>query len=224
MSEAVELARGYPPAPWELRGQVYGAMWLVPREQCTVELDPAFEPLVLAGRVVVLGGFVNYQPGSVLVYREFMAALGVRLRNRWRPGFTVTHIWVDDEQSLRGGRALWGVPKEMASFQWPAEQGVRWELRAEAQGQELISGRFERGLGLSAGLRVPIPLPDLQLLEGRVHASVVTFSTRPRLMRGELTVPSTSPLASLGIAGRRPTLCYAMEDFQVHLEAARPLR
>jgi hypothetical protein len=50
MSGGLELARSYPPAPWELRGQVYEAMWLVPREQCTVELDPAFEPLVFGGR------------------------------------------------------------------------------------------------------------------------------------------------------------------------------
>ncbi|WP_147448569.1 hypothetical protein [Corallococcus terminator] len=35
----------YPPAPWQLRGQLYLSAWWVPRRHLQVALDPAFELL-----------------------------------------------------------------------------------------------------------------------------------------------------------------------------------
>ena len=51
----------------------------------------------------------NYRSGT-LRYRELIVFSHATPR-----GMVVTHIYVDDEQSLRGGREIWGLPKELAS-------------------------------------------------------------------------------------------------------------
>ena len=50
----------------------------------------------------------------MLSYRELMTTVLVRRGLRVLP--TITHIWVDSETSRDGGRALWGIPKGLASF------------------------------------------------------------------------------------------------------------
>ena len=50
----------------------------------------------------------NYTSGT-LVYRELIVFSHATAR-----GMVVSHIYVDDEQSLSGGREIWGLPKELA--------------------------------------------------------------------------------------------------------------
>ena len=55
-----------------------------------------------------------YEPGGVLSYRELLVA--VLAHRGKRPLATITDIWVDSAPSLHGGRELWGIPKQRASF------------------------------------------------------------------------------------------------------------
>ncbi len=58
--------------------------------------------------------FVEYAPRGVLPYRELLVALLVLgRRGVW---YTIPRIWVDSAQSRIGGRELWAIPKELASF------------------------------------------------------------------------------------------------------------
>ena len=41
----------------------------------------------------------------------------------------ISHIYVDDERSMRGGHEIWGLPKELATF---AYGPTRFEARQEA--------------------------------------------------------------------------------------------
>jgi NAD(P)-dependent dehydrogenase (short-subunit alcohol dehydrogenase family) len=225
-TESTAPEQGFPPAPWALAGQMYGSLWLVPAETCAVPSDPELVPIQVAGRVCVVAGFVEYQQGSVLTYREAYAGVLVRHPASGLTGLTVNHIWVDDATSLRGGRALWGVPKELARFDFDHQApgggfvGKAWD----PQGRTLIEGRFTSGLGLPGDTRTRVGFPGLQRLRGEVHSAAAEFESSPRMARADITVPQDSPLATLGIAGRRPLVSFAMKDFRTSLAAAVPVR
>ncbi|SEU15287.1 acetoacetate decarboxylase family protein [Stigmatella erecta] len=218
---------GFPPAPWRLQGQLYASVWWVPVWRLQLSLDPAFELLTVAGRACVAAAFVDYQPGSVLTYGELFGAVGVRVRGSRRIGMTVTHMWVDSEPSLRGGRALWGMPKQMARFALDpappdaAFTGASWD----AEGRELARVRMRPLAGAPRRVRLPVPLPNLQVLRGQVHAPPSALRFSPRLLRAaEWTIPAGSPLVTLGIAGARPVVSAQARDFEWNLPAAVPVQ
>lgn len=217
---------GYPPAPWALQGQLYCSVWWVHGHQCALPVDAELVPIQVAGRVCVAAAFVDYQPGSVLAYRELLAGVMVRHTASGLTGLKVDHIWVDDARSVRGGRELWGVPKELGRFEFdPHAPGGGFSAKAwDERGALLLSGRFTSGLGLPGGARTRLPLSGLNRLRGEVHVSMGTFDTSPRLVRAHIEVPPDSPLATLGISGRRPRVSMNLRDFRILLPAARPLR
>jgi hypothetical protein len=58
---------------------------------------------------------VRYLEGT-LRYDEVMIGTPAR-RGRYR-GVYVQRLWVNSAVSLWGGRAIWGLPKELATFTW----------------------------------------------------------------------------------------------------------
>jgi hypothetical protein len=215
----------YPPAPWTMRGQVYMSAWSVPVHRCSLQVDPVFEPLVVAGRMFVTGAFVEYEPGSTLTYGELAMGIVVKQRGARRYGAATPLIWVDSEQSLRGGRALWNLPKEMARFELDRRppgggfSGAAWDER----GRLLGKARFELLPGLPRRVRLPFLLPDLYSIHGQVCETKDSFSTSLRLLRGSWSIPDSSPLAALGLAGQKPLLSFWMRDFALTLPAATPV-
>lgn len=59
----------------------------------------------------------SYGPESTLEYDEFIVAPAT-VRYKKRKGYWVTHMYVNNEKAMWGGRIL-GWPKEMADFDWP---------------------------------------------------------------------------------------------------------
>jgi hypothetical protein len=107
----------YPPEPWHLQGEMVVSMWRLPQAllpQPSDGLPPGVRPWTMGGSGLVGAAWVDYQPGGTLEYRELLAA--VLTRHRGRPVVTISHIWVDSETSRDGGRALWGIPKDLATL------------------------------------------------------------------------------------------------------------
>jgi|GEM_PF-1254928 len=214
----------YPTAPWTLRGNLYGSIWSVPASLLKVELPGEFQPLVNFGRVGVYAGFVDYQPGSSLSYHELIAGVVVKLRGTRRYAFTVTNIWVDSVASLWGGRELWGVPKELARFKFDyARADHHFQGVAQDSSGTLAGGSFETVVGLPKFLRPPTPFPDMQILNGQPHSSSGTFWSAFQICKGGMQIPARSPLAALGIAGRKPWISFGGLNFKMHLQAAKPI-
>lgn len=216
----------FPPAPWRLQGQMHLSAWWVPRQRLQVSLEPAFELLTVAGRACVVTGFVDYQAGSVLTYRELFGAVSVRVRGSRRRGMSVVRMWVDSRPSLLAGRALWGMPKELARFSFDpapgdaAFAGAGWD----PDGGELASARFQALASIGWRARLPRTLPILQVLHGRVHTLPSHLRFSPTLLRAaEWIIPASSPLAALGVVGRRPWLSVQARDFDWELPEAVPL-
>ena len=195
----------YPPAPWQLGGQGCISVFVLPAAQLPV--TPAgFEPLIVAGRGVVIAGWVHYQEGSILEYGELFAAVSGRFAGK--PTATVTHMWVDSPPSRAGGRELWGYPKELAEFDLqldPAGSAAAW-----ADGAELAHGTFH------ARFRLP-RLPQLktgtvQPVDGRLTPIPCVGSARPVLGRGTFTPAPNGPLGFLTTGRRIAT--FGVQDFR----------
>jgi acetoacetate decarboxylase len=204
------VTAAYPPEPWALRGQLHTSVFLVPLLDVPVDLPPGCTP-VRVGRFGVVGtAWVSYEPGGVLSYREVMATLLVR--RGWRLLPTIVRIWVDSEASRDGGRALWGIPKELADFDFAGER-----FGARDDRGPLARGTVRPRLRLPG--RWPVRFCVVQWREGAAKISPVRARAGLSVDSGSLDADPAGPLGFL--AGRRPLLSATLRDFEMSFGAAR---
>ena len=216
--------QSYPPAPWRLTGGLYGSLWSVPAARFAAELPLTLRPVVNAGRVGVFAGFVDYRQGSSLVYHEYIAGAVVRRRDKRRAGICVTYIGVDSAASLWGGREIWGVPKVMADFSLNYGRDER-DCRATATdtaGRLILAGNYRARVGLPRWLRLPVFFPNYQAIGDKLIFSDGTFWGALHLSAVTVDVPHDSPLAALGIIGRKPILSFGVPEFRMYLRPPKP--
>ncbi|WP_320785203.1 acetoacetate decarboxylase family protein [Streptomyces sp. CRN 30] len=200
---------GFPPSPWRLTGDMAVSLWRVPAgELPRWPLPRGVRPWVLRGRCTLVTFWVDYRPGGVLAYREFL--IGLAVRHRRGPAATAVAVWVDDERSMAGGRALWGIPKELGTLRVRSDaDGVRAELvPADAPPVRAVHrDRFRLPFRLTARARLLQQLPD-----GTVCRVPVRISGRPAVGRAELSTEPSAPLSFL--ARHRPLVSVAVRDFR----------
>jgi hypothetical protein len=204
---------GYPPEPWQLRGQAHVSTHLVPLSDVPVDLPPGCRPIRI-GRFGIVGtAWVSYEPGGVLSYREFMATLLVR--RGWRIMPTIVRIWVDSETSRDGGRALWGIPKDLASFEFDGTRLSAWDEKGGiAEGT--VRTRF------TLPRRWPSAFSIVQWLDGAAKVSPVRSRSALAVSSATLDPDPTGPLAFL--VGRRPLLSFTVRDFEMSFGRTGPGR
>lgn len=191
------------------------SVWFVPR----AALAGAFPRAVtVLGRVPVATVWVRYDPRGVLAYREVMAALLVWHRRHLR--VTVPHIWVDSPASQVGGRALWGIPKELAVFTERPGTSTRPETAGDADGTHLhardttgtiVAAAVSRGRRLPG--RWPVRFRVVQDLDGQPRVSPVRLAGRLALHRSRWDPAAEGPLGFL--TGHRPRLTVRLDDFRM---------
>ncbi len=192
----------YPPEPWHLRGQLHLTAWRVPVEDLPA-LPPGVLPVQLGGSALVGTAWAIYEPGGVLSYRELLAVVLVRAGAR--PQVSITHAWVDSEASLHGGRELWGIPKELASFRINGP-----EYTAYTQAHELIARGRVRGGAVLPG-RWPAGCTVAQQLTGELAQMPARSTSRLRLIGSRWEFAAAGPLAWLTAA--RPLGGISLLDF-----------
>jgi hypothetical protein len=196
---------GVPPAPWALRGQLWMTLF---RLRQPVDADRP------AG--VYAAAFVAYEPGGDLAYSELLVARRARVPASRGRRVTVTDIWVDSVASLRGGRTLWAIPKELADFRSAAthrgpSSTAGWT--ASVRGRTVASASF-RDVSRAAprtpfrgATWQPASDPDVRPSSARFSGSARTFPCRARWeldAQGPLTwLRGARPLASLRMADFR---------------------
>jgi acetoacetate decarboxylase len=160
----------YPPAPWELRGRV--ALIGVPVRVSAARaagLPPGAR--VLSAGPWTLGGLLlaDYDETATLAYRELIVFSALALAGG-RPAFVVSHIYVDLEASLDGGRAIWGLPKQLARF--TARDGRAAVDAADGAAARTTATGTLHGSPATAEVTIPAQSPLRALgLTGR-HAAV----------------------------------------------------
>ncbi len=106
----------YPPAPWHLQGNAIQTLNLVDIDRVRQFIPAELEIVtILPGKTLGSVYISEYRSGSVLTYNELIVAPAL-VRNRGKVGGWISHIYVDNLDSVAGGREIWGLPKEMAEF------------------------------------------------------------------------------------------------------------
>ncbi|MFF9030689.1 acetoacetate decarboxylase family protein [Streptomyces iakyrus] len=211
----------FPPSPWHLTGDMVVSLWRVPADDLPPwPLPGGVRPWVVRRRATVLTFWVDYRPGGVLAYREFLIALAVR-HGRGLAGSTVA-AWVDDERSLAGGRAVWGIPKEPGVIALGADgRGGRGELTADGMPPVRVTYRDV--------LRLPFRLPARahlvqRLPDGTECRVPMRISGRPALGRSGVTTGAGGRGQLLdGSAGRQSGVALGASAALSVLARHRPL-
>jgi hypothetical protein len=204
------MVANFPAEPWRLRGDMYLTLWRVPVDTLPAwRLPSAVRPLVVHRRCVVVTFWVDYRPGGTLVYHELLVALAVR-HERTVAGSAVT-AWVDSEQSLAGGRALWGIPKQLATITMDATADGRTVHAMLSSAEGAVHGEYRDRRRLPG--RLPVRATLLQRREtGDTCTVPLRLTGRPAIGRVSLRTAPDSPLAFLN--GLGPRLSLAMRDFR----------
>ncbi len=184
----------YPPAPWTLMGHALQTLQLVDTKRARPFVPSELKIVsVLPGKT--LGGvfLASYGPGSVLEYNELIVAAALT-RNAGRSGFWISHIYVDDVDSVAGGREIWGLPKDLAQFIWELGEQGQALVRHEDRLLCLLRYGHERALW-----RQRLMMPSFSIRGSDLLFSKGAINARLSVARGRLEVPAESPFATLGL-------------------------
>ncbi|HLI33223.1 MAG TPA: acetoacetate decarboxylase family protein [Solirubrobacteraceae bacterium] len=196
----------YPPAPWELFGQAQVHLLALPAARLQ-RVPDGFAPLLLGGSALVAAGFIDYQRSSMVRYGELFAAVVGRIEGTGRVTSTVTHMWVDSDVSRRGGRELWGYPKELASLRLAIDPGGSASA-ADTAGQ--IASAQMRPL-LVSPLRISFNGGTAQPLHGALRPVRARMRGRPVIGAGSFAADRDGPLGFLTDA--RHIIAFGLRDF-----------
>jgi hypothetical protein len=97
------------------------ARTMVPDDLPIVEVRPGRS----AAAIIV----ADYQSRATFPYSE-LAVMPAMVRYRGVRGPWISHIWVNSQASLEGGRRMWGLAKEHADFSWDGGPTRRVQVSA----------------------------------------------------------------------------------------------
>ncbi|MBP2478535.1 hypothetical protein JOF53_007407 [Crossiella equi] len=195
----------YPPAPWHLAGDLVGTVLRMPPGALPPDLLPEHLPVTRKdGGVDLVAGWVDYRPGGLLAYREFLVA--ALLPGRLPLTGSILRIWVDSEASLAGGRELWDIPKRLAEFDFAGNHA-----RILLAGKELAAFTYRERFRLP--VRLPCPVDVVQETPGRHRRTRSSWRAELSVGRGRLTAAEDGELDFLN---RGRVLAHlGLRDFRV---------
>ncbi|PSB19026.1 acetoacetate decarboxylase [Phormidesmis priestleyi ULC007] len=203
----------YPQAPWTLKGFAFQTLHLIDIAKASPFIPPELA-IVSAAPDKTLGGvyFSQYGTGSSLEYNELIVVAGV-VRREQTIGAWVSHIYVDNPDSVAGGREIWGMPKELATFDW------------QAGAQRVVVQQDDRVLcSLSSSWRVSlvrqaIAFPVYSLLNSNFLRFNATASANFGWIGAKLEVPEVSPFAS--VIDTMPISAFSADSLELRVDGPR---
>ncbi|MFT5924329.1 MAG: hypothetical protein ACJASL_004177 [Paraglaciecola sp.] len=85
---------------------------------------------------------VNYQTSPVGPYCEILFIPGT-LKNPKGKHLSISHIFVDSENSMKAGQKNWGIPKKMAKFDWQ-DDGKTVQVDIKHEGHPCFTFKAKR--------------------------------------------------------------------------------
>lgn len=198
----------YPPAPWTLQGQAIQTLQPVDAEQARLEV-PAELQIISVWPGKTLGGvyIAAYGPGSVLEYSELIVVAAL-VNCSGKVGCWISHIYVDNSESVAGGREIWGLPKELAHFTWEGSEQRRVTVcQADRQLCTLLYNPQPWGW------RQEFTVPGFSTLGTHLLLFTGNVESRVGPTRARLEVPEGSPFAALGFG--QPWLALSCEGLNL---------
>ena len=203
----------YPQAPWTLKGFAFQTLHLIDIAKASPFIPPELA-IVSAAPGKTLGGvyLAQYGAGSSLEYNELIVVAGV-VRREQTIGAWVSHIYVDNPDSVAGGREIWGLPKELAAFDW--QVGAQ---RVVVQQDDRVLCSLSSSWRVSL-LRQTITFPAYSLLNSDFLRFNATASANFSLIGAELEVPNTSPFERL--IDTVPISAFGADSLELRVDAPK---
>jgi hypothetical protein len=221
---------------WEVQGQrvtfpvriadagVAAAVYAVPAARAQVLLaSTPLTPVTVAGRVLVVLALIDYRVNDLGTYDEVALAVLARSPDG-AVGAYVAELPVTAAFTLEAGRAIWGLPKWLASVQLRIGRG-----RAECQLAEGEERVLTASMRTSPG-RLPFPLrrwltvlavDGAGVLATRICVRLDGVSFRPGGTRLQLRAGHRMAEALTGLGLRRALLTVVVERGSMELRPAR---
>lgn len=184
----------YPQPPWHLQG--YALQTIQPLDIDRVRpLIPSELDIVSVWPGRTLGGVYlsRYGSGSVLEYSELLV-IAAFVSYEGKFGGWVSHIYVDNPDSVAGGREIWGLPKELAEFAW--QQGDLERVTVRQGNRILCSFSYSQQ---SFGWRQWLGASGFSTLGSKLLLFPAEFESRLGLISSKLEIPAESPFNSLDL-------------------------
>jgi acetoacetate decarboxylase len=201
----------YPVTPWTLCGKAIASVHLVNINQVRSLIPAEFQIFsVWPGKTLAGVYFSEYCQGSVLEYSELIVIPAI-VSYQNKIGGWVSHIYVDNPDSVAGGREIWGLPKELAHFTW--ENDKRVTVR---QGDRSLCTLNYKPHNLAWRQRLTgysFSVKGAELIQFPAQCEAL-FA----LIGSSLEIPSESPFAGLSLG--QPFLTVRAE--QMKLQVAHP--
>lgn len=196
----------YPSPPWTLKGYALQTLQFVDCDRIRSFIPPEFEIFSVGFGKTIGGIYIStYQAGSTLEYNELIVSPAlVTYQGKW--GGWISHIYVDHSDSVAGGREIWGLPKELATFDW--EGGTRITI---SQGsKQLCSLDYE-----TTNLKFPVnlSLPAFGLLNSDILQFQAAFQANVGLIKATLNIPNESPFSNFNLTHQNFT--FSLNPLQV---------
>lgn len=175
-----------------------GGAWIgLFRANQPATLPHPLQPIVPRATVIAL---LRYLSGT-LHYDELI--IGVAARKNWRIGLHVQHIWVNNLESLHGGRNIWGLPKQPATFTWDGSH-------VSITDDDGLIARLHIDPRTALLPRVPVVAPFFGRRGGQLLHSVARGNARPG--RATLRLHEIGDRFANGYPAR-PLLSLALKPF-----------
>ena len=152
--------------------------------------------------------------GSVMEYNELIVVSAIAsYAGKW--GAWISHIYVDNPNSVAGGREIWKLPKELAEFSWEGSDSVKasplgYRVTVSQGNLQLCSLNYSK-----QSLALPLPFggnifsvdsSNLLMFKGE-------FQSRTGLIKGEVEIHEDSNFARLNLG--QPLLTVGCEDMRL---------
>ena len=206
------------PAPWDLTGDGYIILYRFQRE--FVEQNGFVSPEMLS---CYKGGFgiimlVNYSSSNAGPYQELLFMPG-RFIHKGKAYFSISKIYVSTMESVVNGRENWGIPKELADFNFQKIKDRTERVIVSVSGRTclditLLSRRFS--IPISTSL---YPLPLMHKLEGK--SFFTSFKGRGYGKLAKIINVTADSALFPDIAQCRPWYVKRIENFQITFPVAK---
>ncbi|MEH1965751.1 acetoacetate decarboxylase family protein [Nostoc sp.] len=202
----------YPQAPWTLQGYAIQTLHLVNIDRVRPLIPLELEIIsVWPGKTFGSVYLSNYGSGSVLEYSELIIASALVSYQR-KIGAWISHIYVDNVDSVAGGQEIWGLPKELAEFTW--EQGKHVTVH---QGNcRLCSLNYNQQ---SLAWRQRLSASSFSAKDGNLLIFPAEFESLLGLIGSKLEIPAESPFYGIGLG--QPWLTVRCEQMSLRVDAPK---
>ena len=190
----------YPQAPWTFQGYALQTLQLVDIDRVRPLIPSELEIISVWPGKTIGGVYLSYYgSGSVLEYSELIVIAGL-VGYSGKFGNWVSHIYVDNPDSVAGGREIWGLPKEIAEFTWEKGDAYAKDFVQRVtvrQGNRLLCSLNYNPS--SFGWRQWLAAPNFSTNGSNLLLFPAELEAHLGLVSSKLEIPAESPFAKLNI-------------------------